>query len=85
MISKYSCAIGLRGSALQIGRQIVPIEDVVTQDQRGMILPDEFAADDKCLRQTVRERVAPCTADSGPNRRPCRGAAQTAACHRALK
>ena len=53
MISKYRCAVALRGSALQIGRKIVAVEDVVTQDQHGMILPDEFAADDKCLRQTV--------------------------------
>src|SRR5262249_3677829 len=54
VISKYRCTIGLRGSALQIGRKIVPIENVVTQYQNGMILPDEFAADDKCLRQSVR-------------------------------
>ena len=53
MISKYRCAVALRGSAPQIGRKIVAVENVVTQNQHGMMLPDEFAADDKGLRQTV--------------------------------
>ena len=35
----------------------MPIEDVVAQDQCGMILPDKLAADDKRLRQPVGRRL----------------------------
>ena len=79
MISKYRCAVALRGSAPQIARKIVAVENVVTQNQRGMMLPDEFAANDKRLRQTGGRglhRVLKFI----PQSHPCRGAAQIAAC-----
>jgi hypothetical protein len=35
---------------LKKGRKLVAIKDVIAQDQHGMVLPDEFAPDDKRLR-----------------------------------
>ena len=41
----------------QLGHQIVPMEEVVSQHQRGGVARQEVGTNQKCLGQTVRARL----------------------------
>src|SRR4030095_15696827 len=53
-ISEHGRARGLLRGALQVGRQVVTVEDVVPEDQAARVSADERAPDDECLRQALR-------------------------------